>query len=83
MRRTFPRFGILVLVCAMLFGAVVGGVAVAATQVHMQNAKADLQAALAQLNVAVPDKGGHRVNAISLVNQAINQVNLGIQTGAQ
>lgn len=80
MRRTFPRFGILVLVCALLFGAVVGGVAVAATQVHMVNARNDLQSALDQLNAANADKGGHRVNAIKLVNEAIGEVNLGIQS---
>jgi hypothetical protein len=83
MARTFPRFGILVLACAMLFGAVVGGVAVAATQVHMQNARGDLQSALAQLNAANADKAGHRVNAINYVKQAINEVNLGIQAAAQ
>ena len=83
MRRTFPRFGILVLVCAMLFGAIVGGVAVAATQVHMRNAQGDLQSALDQLNAANPDKAGHRVNAINYVKQAMSEVQLGIQAAAQ
>ncbi|HEY1654319.1 MAG TPA: hypothetical protein VGF86_04310 [Candidatus Tumulicola sp.] len=68
---------------ALLLGALVGGVAVAETQVHMRNAKGDLQSALDQLNAASADKAGHRVNAIKLVNQAIDEVNAGIQAGAQ
>ncbi|HEY2707711.1 MAG TPA: hypothetical protein VGI95_06630 [Caulobacteraceae bacterium] len=55
------------------------GVSVAQVhQPHMQNAMADLQAAKAELVAAEADKGGHRVNAINLVNQAIYQVNQGI-----
>jgi hypothetical protein len=34
-----------------------------------------------QLQIAAPDKGGHRVNAINLVQQAIDETNLGIQAG--
>ena len=83
MRRTFSRFGVLAFVFALLLGAVAGGVAVAETQVHMHNAKTNLQSALDQLNAATADKGGHRVNAIKLVNQAIDEVNLGIQAGAE
>ncbi|HEX9178380.1 hypothetical protein [Mycobacterium sp.] len=40
----------------------------------MQQAQSELQ--------AIPDKAGHRVAAISLVEQAIDQVNQGIQAGA-
>jgi len=47
----------------------------------MQNALNDLNAAQNQLQIAIPDKAGHRVNAINLVGQAINEVNLGIQAG--
>jgi hypothetical protein len=47
-------------------------------QPHMRNALGDLQAARGELNVATPDKGGHRVAALSLVNQAISQVHQGI-----
>ena len=54
-----------------------------AVQTHMLNARDDLNNALNELQVAVPDKGGHRVNAINLVQQAIDQVNQGIQFGAQ
>lgn len=41
---------------------------------HLQNAKRNLQSATA-------DKGGHRKNAIDLVNQAIAEVNRGIAAG--
>lgn len=83
MRRSFSWFSALTLALAVLFGAVVGGVAVAATQVHMRNALTDLQSALTQLNVAQADKAGHRENAIKLVNQAISEVDAGIKAGAQ
>jgi hypothetical protein len=66
-----------------MFFAVVGAGTALAVQSHMVNARGDLQAALNQLNMAVPDKAGHRVNAINLVNQAIGQVNAGIAAGAQ
>ncbi|HEX3545407.1 MAG TPA: hypothetical protein VHU62_02360 [Mycobacterium sp.] len=53
-----------------------------AVQQHMINARDDLNNAAAELQQALPDKGGHRVTAINLVNQAIDQVNQGIQVGA-
>ena len=37
--------------------------------------------AVNELNQAEHDKGGHRENAVGLVQQAINQVNLGIAAG--
>jgi hypothetical protein len=53
------------------------GVAVA-DQPHMHNALDDLRAARHQLDVAEADKGGHRVTAIGLVDQAITEVQAGI-----
>jgi multidrug resistance efflux pump len=47
-------------------------------QPFMRAARADLQTAKNQLQRARPDKGGHRVKATALVNQAIAQVNAGI-----
>ena len=44
----------------------------------MVSALKDLNAARTQLAAAVADKGGHRDNAINLVNQAISQVQAGI-----
>lgn len=81
MRRKGFRLGALLFVFGMLFGIVCGGTAVA-VQTHMLNARADLNSALVQLNAAVPDKAGHRVSAVNLVNQAIAQINLGIAAGA-
>ena len=71
--------GSLVAVSFSLLGA---GTAYA-VQTHMLNARDDLNNALNELQLAVPDKGGHRVNAINLVQQASDQVNQGIQFGAQ
>ena len=56
------------------------GYAVAA-QPHMQAALRALRNADTELNAALPDKGGHRVNAINLVNQAITETEAGIAAG--
>jgi len=56
------------------------GYAVAA-QPHMQAALRALRNADTELNAALPDKGGHRVNAINLVNQAISETEAGIAAG--
>jgi hypothetical protein len=53
-----------------------------AYQEHMFNARNNLQQALTELQQAEPDKGGHRDVAINLTQQAIGQVNLGIQFAA-
>jgi hypothetical protein len=50
-------------------------------QPHMQAALGYLQNAKVELDLANPDKGGHRGNAIKLVQQAIDEVNLGIAAG--
>jgi hypothetical protein len=47
-------------------------------QPFMQAARGNLITAKNELQKAIPDKGGHRVNAISLVNSAIAEVNAGI-----
>lgn len=52
-----------------------------ARQPHMWNAKHNLEQARNQLNMAEPDKAGHRVNALNLVNQAIGEVDAGIRAG--
>jgi hypothetical protein len=49
-----------------------------ADQPHMQAALEHLRAARGQLDVAEADKGGHRVRAIRLVNDAIGEVERGI-----
>jgi len=65
----------------MLAGSLMTGTAFA-YQGHMWNALHALQNAEAQLQAAVPDKGGHRVHAIGLIQQAISEVQAGIQAGA-
>ncbi|MBL8921474.1 MAG: hypothetical protein JNJ54_21620 [Myxococcaceae bacterium] len=70
----------------VLFTAVVsaclGGLAThafAEPQPHMKAALAALETARAQLEKASADKGGHRVKAIALVTEAIDQVKKGIE----
>jgi hypothetical protein len=63
-------FGVLLVLCAVAMAA--------GDQPMMQAARADLQTAKHQLQEAIPDKGGHRVKAIALVNSAIGEVNAGI-----
>jgi uncharacterized iron-regulated protein len=63
------------LVTLLMAGAIT---AAAPDQPFMRAARADLQTAKSELQRATPDKGGHRVKAMTLVNQAIAQVNQGI-----
>lgn len=65
-------FGAALLLCAATVASAVPD------QPFMQAARADLQTAKRELQRATANKGGHRANAISLVNQAIAQVNAGI-----
>ena len=50
-------------------------------QPHMDAALSFLKSAKSDLDKATPDKGGHRANALNLINQAIDEVNLGIEAG--
>lgn len=68
----------LTLAFALLFTAIGAGVALA-VQSHMENARTNLQSALDELNLASSNKGGHRVNAINYVKEALHEVNLGIE----
>ena len=63
--------------------AIVGGVIGCATaaQPHMEAALSALQTAKSELQVAEHDKGGHRVKALALVNDAIAETQLGISAG--
>jgi len=47
-------------------------------QPNMEQALGSLHQARISLEVSSPDKGGHRVRALELVNQAIEQVRLGM-----
>jgi hypothetical protein len=49
-----------------------------ANQPHMQAALASLTNARGELQAGATNKGGHRVNALNLVNQAIVEVQAGM-----
>ena len=53
----------------------------AAQQPHMESALDHLRAARVELQAATMNKAGHRLRAIGLVNDAIAQVQMGIDAG--
>ncbi len=63
---------------AFLAGAGVASGVALAQQPNMQNALNALFSARSSLQMAAPNKGGHRDRAIVLVNQAIAEVEAGI-----
>jgi hypothetical protein len=50
-----------------------------AAQPHMHAALDDLRAARSELDAATHNKGGHRVTAIGLIDQAIAEVKEGME----
>ena len=69
-------------VTALGVGAVLSSITEAeANQPYMQAALQALQNARWNLNHAAHDKGGHRENALNLVEQAIGEVQAGIAVG--
>jgi hypothetical protein len=85
MKKLATRFGVVpfMFVFGVLFGSVLTGTALAAYQPHMYNAMHSLQNAQYELNQAQSDKAGHRVQALHLIAQAIDQVRWGIQAANQ
>lgn len=87
MRRTLARGGIVLVLamtgtlagCTNYYSGGPGPGGPGRGQPYMVNALSALQAARQQLEQAAPDKGGHRVQAIQLVDQAITQVEMGMQ----
>ena len=69
LQRVLPAIGL---------GGLAAGLAKAANQPNMHAALGHLRAAKQSLEKAEPDKGGHRVKAIELVDSAIRQVEEGI-----
>ena len=67
-------------VAGLVAGGFIADCATAA-QPHMINALNALQTARAELSVAEHNKGGHLPIAIARVDEAINQVRLGIAAG--
>lgn len=68
----------IVLALVLSFGLGFATHAVAEPQPQMRKALVALEAAVAHLKAASADKGGHRVKAILLAQQAIQEVKLGI-----
>ena len=64
---------IIVLVGGWLAGCATGG-----GQPHMEAALDELRSARSELDAAMTDKGGHREKAIRLVDDAIAEVQAGI-----
>jgi len=80
--RTTGSLNTLALVASFAGGLVLSAGVATAQQPNMQNALASLQNARASLLQATPNKGGHRERALTLIDQAINQVQLGISFAA-
>jgi hypothetical protein len=77
MKTSRNRIVVACLLCVVLLSGFIMGRA-SADQPHMQAALDHLRAARAELDKADADKGGHRQKAISLVNDAISQVEKGV-----
>jgi hypothetical protein len=65
----------------LVLSALTAGAVAWADQPKMREALAHLRQARAALQEAARDKGGHRENAIGLIDQAINQVEQGMEAG--
>ena len=74
---TFSKCAAAVMVCGL--GCVTSLPATARPQPYMQQALDRLQNARDLLRNADADKGGHRVNAMNLIDQAMREVRAGIQ----
>jgi hypothetical protein len=75
MSKRFPTRGLLLgvtLVTGLGIGYAIGA------QPHMEAAIGLLQNARGELEAATPNKGGHRVKAIELIDAAIHQVREGM-----
>jgi hypothetical protein len=72
---------IVVIVMAVLVLCGTVSFVLAQRQPHMEEALRALQQARFQLEKASHNKGGHRVKAIELINQAMEEVRLGMEDG--
>lgn len=75
-RRDFFRLAAASAVAATAVGATAGQAL--AYQGNMERALSSLYDALASLREATPNKGGHKANAVQLIQQAISEVEQGI-----
>lgn len=72
------RISFAILVLLTLVAGFIAGCASGSGQPHMQAALDHLRSARGELNSAMADKGGHRVRAIAIVDDAIAEVQAGI-----
>ena len=72
------RISFAILVLITLVAGFLAGCATGSGQPHMQAALDHLRSARSELNSAMADKGGHRVRALSIVDDAIAEVQAGI-----
>lgn len=77
---TTRRFLTIAVLAAALAGGYAAGVS-SADQPNMQAALDNLDAARTDLDRATHNKGGHRAEALRLVNLAIAEVKAGIEAG--
>ena len=68
----------LLLVIIVLIGGYLAGCASGGGQPHMEAALDELRSARSELDAALTDKGGHREKAMALVDEAIGEVQAGI-----
>jgi hypothetical protein len=80
-RRHFLRIAAAGAGAATLLAASASGAL--AYQGNMERALAELQTALQSLREATPDKGGHKATAVGLIEQAMGEVQAGINFAAQ
>ncbi len=73
----------LVLVSALCGSLLSAGAALAYYQENMENARNSLQSAYHYLSLADSNKGGHKQNAMNLVQEAIHETDLGIRYAEQ
>lgn len=84
--KTKPFYGHLMVVVALATGLMVAMSAVPAmaqNQPKMEAALRNLQRARSDLSTAATNKGGHRVRAMRLVDQAINETRAGMAYARQ
>ena len=77
--KTMAALGAVALGATLTSGIFIG--VALADQPHMQNALDSLHSARHELEVALDDKGGHRVAAIRDVDAAIDEVRAGMHVG--
>jgi hypothetical protein len=73
------ELAILAASAAMAAGLLGASTSAEAYQGNMERALSALFSALASLRESTPDKGGHRVKAINLIQQAITETQNGIE----